>query len=138
MTAYLDSSVILRRVLGQPGALEEWRRLRRGVSSRLTEVECLRTLDRLRLDRTIDETTLARLREATHRILDSTEIVELTRVVLTRAAQPSPTSLGILDAIHMASVQMWRERKREAIVVATHDIALATAARASGFRVAGV
>ena len=104
----------------------------------MTEVECLRTLDRLRLDRTIDETTLARLREATHRILDSTEIVELTRVVLTRAAQPSPTSLGILDAIHMASVQMWRERKREAIVVATHDIALATAARASGFRVAGV
>ena len=138
MTVYLDSSVVLRRVLGQAGALAEWRRLRRSVSSRLTEVECFRTLDRLRLDRTIDEMTLARLREATHRILDSTEIVEITRGVLSRAAQPSPTSLGTLDAIHMASVQMWSERKREAIVVATHDVALATAARASGFRVAGV
>lgn len=138
MTFYLDSSVILRRVLGQPRALEEWRRVRRSVSSRLTEVECLRTLDRLRLDGTVDEMTLTRLREATHRILDSTEIIEITRTVLSRAAQPSPTSLGTLDAIHMASVQVWSERKREPIAMATHDVALATAARASGFRVAGV
>ena len=138
MTAYLDSSVVLRRVLGQHGALEEWRQIRRSVSSRLTEVECVRTLDRLRLDRTGDESTLTRLREAAHRILASTEIVEITRTVLSRAAQPSPTSLGTLDAIHMASVQMWSERKREAIVVATHDVAFATAARANGFRVAGV
>jgi hypothetical protein len=138
MTAYLDSSVVLRRLLGQPRALPEWRQLRRCVSSRLTEVECLRTLDRLRLERAIDELTLTRLREATHHVLGATEIVEITRTVLSRAAQPSPTALGTLDAIHMASVQMWSERRRETLVVATHDVALATAARAHGFRVAGV
>ena len=35
MTAYLDASVILRVVLGQGGALREWRRIRRGVASAL-------------------------------------------------------------------------------------------------------
>jgi predicted nucleic acid-binding protein len=47
--AYVDSSVVLRLVLGQPAALREWRTVDRGVASALVEVECLRTLDRLRL-----------------------------------------------------------------------------------------
>ena len=49
MIAYFDSSVILRVVLGQPQALAEWKRIRTGIASALVEVECLRTLDRLRL-----------------------------------------------------------------------------------------
>ncbi len=49
MIAYVDSSVLLRIVLGQPGALHKWRAIKTAVSSRLAEVECLRALDRLRL-----------------------------------------------------------------------------------------
>lgn len=44
MIAYLDSSVLLRVVLEQRGRLKDWRVVREGVVSALTEVECLRTL----------------------------------------------------------------------------------------------
>jgi len=137
MTAYLDSSVVLRRVLGQAGALREWRLVRTSVSSRLTELECLRTLDRLRLEGSLDERKLAAARETTYSILAAFEIVELTRAILTRAAQPSPTSLGSLDAIHLASALTWRERTGGGLVMATHDDALAIGARAFGMRAIG-
>jgi predicted nucleic acid-binding protein len=138
MIVYLDSSVLLRRLLGQPNALREWRLIRTGVSSRLAEVECLRTLDRLRLDRVLDERRLATLRERLHEVLRSLEIVEVTRSVLSRASQPSPTSLGTLDSIHLSSAILWREHTGKNPVLATHDEALALGARAEGLRTLGV
>ena len=49
MIVYADSSVLLRLVLGQTDALAEWKQVGVAISSALAEVECLRTLDRLRL-----------------------------------------------------------------------------------------
>jgi len=138
MTVYLDSSVILRRLLGQSGALREWRLVRTGVSSRLTEVECLRTLDRLRLEAGLDERKLADVRGALYAILGTFEIVEITRTVLVRAGQPSATSLGTLDAIHLSSALIWRERTGRSLAMATHDEALATGARAYGLAAIGI
>ncbi|PWB76689.1 MAG: hypothetical protein C3F15_04755 [Holophagae bacterium] len=63
--------------------------------------------------------------------------MELTRPVLARASQPMPTSLGTLDAIHLATALMWAEQAGSPLVMATHDRLLATAARASGLRVVG-
>lgn len=137
MTAYVDSSVILRRLMQQPRALTEWRLLRDPVSSRLTEVECFRTLDRLRVERRFGDATLARLREALHRVLETLDVVEVTRSILSRAAQPSATALGTLDAIHLCSALAWRDRNQTSLVLATHDGDLALAARAHGFRVIG-
>jgi len=138
VTAYLDSSVLLRQLLGQPRALREWRLLRTGVSSRLAEVEGLRTLDRLRLEAQLSDRRHARLREGLYRLLSSLEIVEVTRTVLARAAQPSPVSLGTLDALHLASALLWRERTSANLALATHDEDLALGARAYGFKVLGV
>jgi predicted nucleic acid-binding protein len=137
MTAYLDSSVLLRLVLGQAGALSEWRAVQRGVASALVEVECLRTLDRLRLRERILDTDLAVRRETVYRLLEAVELVEPTRAILTRAAHPLPTELGTLDAIHLATALAWQEREGVDVTMATHDLALATAARASGLRVVG-
>ena len=50
MIAYIDSSVLLRIILGQRDRLKEWARVTRVIASALAEVECLRTLDRLRLN----------------------------------------------------------------------------------------
>lgn len=138
MIIYLDSSVILRRLLGQRGGLREWKLVRTGVTSRLAEVECLRTLDRLRLQSIVDERRLAALREGVYRILASLEIVELTRTVLARAADPTPTWLGTLDAIHLCSAILWRERSGKSLALATHDEALALGARAHGMKTLGV
>jgi len=136
--AYVDSSVVLRVVLGQPGRLAEWKSIVTGVASGLVEVECLRTLDRLRVAGNLSSDDIAVRREAVFHILEGLELVELTRAVLHRAAQPMPGPLGTLDAIHLATAEMWREAKGKELLVATHDRALALAARASGFRVAGV
>ena len=136
MIAYVDSSVLLRLVLGEPGRLEEWPRIQHGVTSALAEVEALRTLDRLRLITPIDDHQLALRREAVFRLLEGLEIIELTRAVLTRAAQRFPTVLGTLDAIHLASALLWHEQT-DRLTMATHDAALGLAARACGLEVVG-
>ena len=138
MTAYVDSSVLLRVALGQRDALPEWRRLRRGVVSALVEVECLRTLDRLRLRTGLGAREIATRREVVFRILESMEMIEPNRPLILRAAQPLPTELGTLDAVHLATAMLWRERDGSDLVMATHDAALGTAARACGLRVVGV
>lgn len=138
MIAYLDSSVILRVVLGQPGQLLEWQSVLTGITSELAEVECLRTMDRLRHMRQLTDDESANGREAIYRIMEALEVVALSSAVMRRASQPVPAPLGTLDAIHLATADLWREDRGKAPVVATHDKALALAARASGFRVSGV
>ncbi|MEK7403626.1 MAG: PIN domain-containing protein [Acidobacteriota bacterium] len=137
MIAYVDSSVILRVLLGQPGGLAEWRRIRRGIASALVEVECLRTLDRLRIVEGISEADIALRREAVYRIMGALEVVEPSRIILNRAAQPLPTTLGTLDAIHLATALVWREHSGEEPLLATHDPALGVAARSVGLTVIG-
>jgi predicted nucleic acid-binding protein len=134
---YLDSSVVLRVVLGQPGRLAEWQSVRHGVASALAELECLRTLDRLRLRGGFPDQELAPRREAVFRLFEEVELVEPTRPVLTRAAQPFPTPLGTLDAIHLATALLVQERGTPGLVMATHDTALGLAARSCGLRVIG-
>jgi len=136
--ACLDSSVLLRVVLGQRNALKEWRAVEQGIASALVEVECLRTLDRLRLAEGLGDTEIAARREAVFRLSEAMQVVQPTRPVLARAAQPLPTALGTLDAIHLATALLWRERSGADLVMATHDEALGTAARASGLRVIGI
>jgi predicted nucleic acid-binding protein len=136
--AYLDSSVLLRVVLGQPNALKEWRSIKQGVASRLVEVECLRTLDRIRITVEVEDKIIATRREAIFRLLETLEVVEPTGVVLSRASQPLPTVLGTLDAIHLSTALLWRERTGTDMVMATHDEALGVAAKASGLRVVGI
>ena len=137
MIAYVDASVLLRAVLGQRGKLKQWKAIELGVASALVEVESLRTLDRLRfLD--ISDEALAQRRETVYRLTEQMETVEPSMAILNRASQPLPTPLGTLDAIHLATALMWREVRGEDIVMATHDRALGTAARASGLRTIGV
>jgi uncharacterized protein len=137
MTAYLDSSVLLRIVLRHAEALKEWGAIRHGVASAMVEVECLRTLDRLRLRAGVADREIALRRETVFRLLEAVEVVQPTRAVLARAAQPQPTELGTLDAIHLATAMLWREGTATDLVMATHDVALGTAVRASGLRVVG-
>ena len=137
MIAYIDSSVVLRVVLGQPEQLAEWKKITTGVASGLIEVECLRTLDRLHLSGHLSAQVSAVRREAVYRVIEALELVELTSAVLHRAAQPMPAPLGTLDAIHLATADMWRESRGKELVLATHDRALALAARAVGLQTIG-
>ncbi|MGH9364920.1 MAG: PIN domain-containing protein [Thermoanaerobaculia bacterium] len=138
MIAYVDSSVLLRLVLGERGKLKEWRSIERALASALLEVECLRALDRLRFLRDLGDKEFAARREAVYRLMEPMEVIEVNRSVLIRASQPFPTVLRTLDVIHLASALLWREQSEADLVMATHDAALAIAARANGLRVVGV
>ncbi|MFO0773400.1 MAG: type II toxin-antitoxin system VapC family toxin [Nitrospiraceae bacterium] len=137
MITYLDSSVILRIVLGQPKVLKDWRTISRAVASALVEVECLRTLDRLRLQERISDEELSIRRESVYRFLESIELVEISRAILLRAGNPLGTPLGTLDAIHLVTALQWKEQVGLDLVLATHDDALALAARSHGLKTVG-
>jgi predicted nucleic acid-binding protein len=137
VTRYVDSSVILRAVLGQRGALSGSDEPGRSITSTLARVECLRTLDRLRLEEGLSDDEMARRREAVFRLLRSFVLVDPVPAILERAAQPLPTVLGTLDAIHLSTALLWQEVEAEPVSFATHDLALARAARACGLAVTG-
>jgi predicted nucleic acid-binding protein len=138
VTAYVDTSVLLRIALRQAGSLPEWKRIDRGVSSALILTECLRTLDRLRLRARLANREVAIRRSTILSLVASLEIVEIDSVILNRAAQPMPTELGTLDAIHLATAILWKESMRTELVMATHDVELALGAQAHGLDVVGV
>ena len=137
MIAYVDASVLLRLLLREPKPLASWHEVTTTVSSALIEVECLRTLDRLRFRGKLDDDDLARIRDSALRMIVGFDLVQPSPSVLRRAAEPFATPLGTLDGVHLATAMAWRDGKDQAIVVATHDTELAQGARAHGFSVIG-
>ena len=138
MKAYLDTSVILRKLLGEPGALKEWGHWDEGCTSELTRVESLRTLDRLRLQGSLDDGEVAEKMQRLRDILETTDVIGLDSRVLDRASQSYPTVVGTLDAIHLASALLYLEHDKEKLIFMTHDNRLGTAAQALGFETRGL
>ena len=127
MIAYLDTSALLRIVLREAGAIDDLRTYEGLVSSELTALESARTIDRLRNQGALT------LDEAAERI----GVVLLRPPVLSRASEPMPMPIGTLDAIHLATALIWRERVGALPEMLTHDVALGAAGRAFGFDVRG-
>ena len=137
MIAYIDTSALLRIVLREPGGLEELRTYDGLVSSELIAVECARTIDRLRIQGALTMEEAADRIGAVNEWLEAIDLVLLRPAVLSRASDPMPISIGTLDAIHLATALIWRDRMGPLPEMATHDAALGAAARAFGFDVRG-
>jgi predicted nucleic acid-binding protein len=133
---YVDTSVLLRLALGEPDPLTLWATAERAISSELARVEALRTIDRARVSHALPDEFVSARRAGVLRLLDGLELVALDAAVLGRSAEPFPTALGTLDAMHLSTALLARDELPD-LVFATHDRALATAARAVGFRVVG-
>ena len=136
MTVYVDASVLLRVVLGEPGALSGWPSIS-PVSSELIRVECLRVIDRAHVSLRVSDEESARHRSDILEALSSFRLVSVSSAILQRAADPFPTALGSLDAIHLATALELRD-EIPGLALATHDRELAVAAGAVGFAVSGV
>ena len=132
MIAYLDGSVVLRLVLGEPSPLANRQRFTGAVASALTEVECLRTLDRLARMGGLSVDEVADRRMELYRLLEQVELTDVTRPVLRRASEPFPTPLGTLDAIHLATALSLGPELGGMVV---YDRRLADAARRAGVTV---
>jgi predicted nucleic acid-binding protein len=137
LNAYIDSSVLLRVILGERRRLVSWSRIDVAVSSELIRVECLRTIDRARIQLGLSDGKVSRHRADALEAIETLDLIQLGPAVLDRAAEPFPTLIGTLDAMHLASALLVRGRY-DSLVFATHDEALGVAARAMGFSVEGI
>jgi predicted nucleic acid-binding protein len=132
---YLDATVLLRRILRQPGALEHPGGV--AASSALLEVECFRSIDRWYLRGLLDERDLADARAIAFKALRAVRLVDVNADILARASAPFPTPLATLDALHLATALRLRERHGAQLRLATHDLELTLCARALGLDVIG-
>ena len=137
MIAYIDTSALLRIVLREPEALVELRTYDRLVSNELIAVESARTIDRLRIQGSLTTEEAADRVRAVNEWLEAIDLVLLRPPVLSRASEPMPMPIGTLDAVHLATALIWRDRMGPLPEMATHDTALGAAARTFGFDVRG-
>jgi predicted nucleic acid-binding protein len=138
MIGYVDTSALLRLVLREGGALDELLDYEQLISSELIAVESCRTIDRLRLQGSLTTEEAATRLDTVRKWLEAIDLVLLRPAVLSRASEPMPTPLGTLDAVHLATALIWRDREGSSPIVATHDSVLGLAARTFGFEVRGI
>ena len=138
MIAYIDTSALLRIVLREPGALDDLRSYDGLVSSELIAVESAHTIDRLRLQGSLTAVEAAARLRTVNNWLEAIDLVLVRTPVLSRASEPMPMPLGTLDALHLATALLWRDRMGPLPMLATHDMSLGQAALAFGFDVRGI
>ena len=137
MTAYVDTSVVLRILLREPNPIEIWGQWNKAYSSALWRVEALRTVDRLRLTHEISDSEVAELVHEIKIIHETFAIYPVTSQIFQRASETFPTVVGTLDAIHLATALAIREIEHIDYLL-THDSQLGTAARSLAFDVMGM
>ena len=134
---YVDTSVWLRVLLGDPDRLERWAELEDPVVNELVMVEGLRTLDRLRLTGQVTDSQAAAQHGAFRALLARVPVAELSPAVFKRASEAFPVVVGTLDALHLATALALRDEAGASMRLATHDAQLARAGRAMGLEVLG-
>jgi uncharacterized protein len=138
MTAYLDASVVVRKLQRETGSFKEWGQWERAFSSELLRVEVLRAVDRARLRGALTDNEVADIVMKARAILDGLELLQLSPSILNRAAQSFLTPLGTLDALHLATAVRLVESTGIELTFLTHDAELGTAARSMNFAVEGL
>ncbi len=138
MNVYLDTSVVLRRVLRQPNRLASWGKWDAAFASVLLRVEYLRAVDRLRLEGYLSDEQRVVLHQELRRIEGAIHTVPLHDEIVAQAAGPFGTVLGTLDALHLATAMTLRRKLGLELAILTHDHQLARAAQSNGFDVQGV
>ena len=136
MKVYLDTSVILRRLLNEIGQVAGWAQWTEAYSSRLWKTEAARTIHRLRMEGLVNDKDVACLQADMTLIDESLHVVPVSERILTRAGEPFPTIVGTLDGIHLASAMLIHSTQPLDVFL-THDRQQATAARSLGFTVDG-
>ena len=136
MTVFLDTSVVLRCLLHEPQPITCWGKWQAAYASRVWLTEAQRTVDRLRLEGRIGDADVVQLHTELLVVHDTLHVVPVAEDVLVRAGEAFATTLGTLDAIHLASALAVRASGRVDRFL-THDRQLAAAAMSMGFVVNG-
>ena len=133
MTVYLDSTIVIRQLLGSKTPWQGWGEWTDAYASTLTRTECYRTANLLRLNGKIDDDQRARLGSWIERVCESVTMVPVTDGVLRRAADTLPTAIGTTQAIHLATMLELQSAHGINCLLATDDDDLLRAAESMGF-----
>lgn len=134
-SAYVDSSIILRIFLREPTSqpLPIPGPYSRSVTSEVTDLECRRVLDRIRIEENLPDEEVAMRYDELGKIFDAFEVIALSKNVLARARDSFPTVLRTLDAIHLSSALLFRSLEDQRCCFLTLDRQQRIAAQALGF-----
>ncbi|HEX9636312.1 MAG TPA: type II toxin-antitoxin system VapC family toxin [Acidobacteriota bacterium] len=137
MTVYLDTSAMLRVLFHEANPIRIWGQWSQAYSSSLLRVEAFRAVDRLRLKGKLTDLEVASLATDIQIVRDTLVTVPLNDSILRRASEAFPTTVGTLDALHLATALAVREFEPLDLLL-THDHQLGVAARSLGFTVQGI
>ncbi|MCC5843244.1 MAG: type II toxin-antitoxin system VapC family toxin [Verrucomicrobia bacterium] len=132
MNVLIDTSVVVRYLLGEANSYDGWGTWVKGYVSELARVEFFRVMDRLRLEGALNDIDRVNLRRDFDLFWKTCHCVPVSEKVLERASESFPTVVGTLDAIHLSTLLLIRERVEPDLMLLTHDTQLARAALASG------
>ena len=135
MTAYLDSSVLLRHILLGEEPIRHALEFPRVVSSELIEIECRRVLHRCRLAGELTDEALTVARERLDEVLAGIDLLEMSRQIKQRAMAPFPVNVRTLDALHVATALMVGE-DAGGVALFSHDEGMNRCARSLGITAA--
>ncbi len=133
--AYVDSSVVLRHVMGEPSAFRGLDKFEKLYSSELLRIEAMRTIDRLRIQHQWPDAEVALRVRIYHAIEDHINIAGVTSDVLERAAGAFSIPIRTLDALHVATFVCLQNQLPDRWCFVTHDIRQADAITACGYEV---
>ena len=133
MTVYLDSTFVIRHLLGAGPDSGVWGKWEKAYASTLMRTECFRAANLLRLEGKIDDDGRARLGSWIETVCSSAVQVPVTEAVMRRAADAWPVAVGTLQAIHLATMQELEAVHGVKCEIASDDATLVKAAKALGF-----
>ncbi len=126
---YVDSSVVLARILLEDRRPPEALWQERLTSSRLLQFEVWNRVHARGLGQSHGTEVNA--------ILARIGLTAMTELILARALEPWPISIRTLDALHLATIEFLRSQS-EAAELASYDNRLLAAARALGITIAAL
>ena len=133
MNVYLDSTVVLRQMIGSGESWDGWGKWEKAYASMLLRTECNQAANRLLADGKIDDARRARLGSWVETVCSCVTLVPVTESILRRAGEPLPTDTGVLRSIHLATMLELQAAHGVTCAVATDDAALLRAAECLGF-----
>lgn len=136
MNVYLDSSFVIRQLLGVRDACPFWGKWEKAYASTLMRTECFRAANLLRLSGKIDDAQRARLGAWIEKVVSTVTLVPVTDAILRRAAETFPVAVGTLQGIHLATLLELKAAREITCSLATDDSQLMQAATALGFAAA--
>ena len=133
MNVYLDSSFVIRQLLGVRPGCPFWGKWEKAYASTLMRTECFRAANLLRLSGKIDDAQRARLGTWIEKVISTVTHVPVTDAILRRAAETFPVAVGTLQGLHLATLLELQAVHGITCSLATDDKQLLQAATALGF-----